>query len=657
MKTDSNGLAIFLNATQGVKAHYHAPYAMPSLIAEAGVRAPRLKREAFGRTRNRIIAELAVVLIILAGCTIRIPASSSTVLSRFAPDINPNVWQALSIFALSGVKIDSQEELDYKLEIAAQEAYEAYGSKMSAIMLENKELPEDIRLSIGCGITDMHFGPDLKRARGRIGGIWDMGSQLTIDQAQFGWKFIRSEITSISGYPLNSYVKPFQQLCDSEKALLAPSFSYQVYLGDESKPHAGPFDYTGNLISAIAAYHSTRQITSSDLIKAWVGPSAYEAAEDASNAFTEEELSRWLAKNFLIQVASPITGKPFEPDHREFSRGNGFVTVITDKDDIAKLKSAVINAGMFIDNSAYAKVPEGYDWSALDNCTWCYYRIYGNKDVIAEGVVFCEWDGENGVEGYNLSHPSNRFIRSSFVLPNVMYNPDFWKPEKRAELHAAYEAANKPAPDYEEWLGSRTDNELAAIVWQLGYSPGGIFSTRATRQPSAETLYPPQNKRDFAILEWVDPAEVNGLPTHDLIPTQAQGEDSTYYRSVLFGDSAPLTWFAKTGVKRITTPEEWCKLAYSKAQRREIIRAYASGERGADKAKVKDFGPPYTTPDEELFLPIYRDFEPYQGYFERVDTPSLRGKAKAQLGREPKDMIYFRIYGAERVIAEGVWVR
>lgn len=661
MKTDATMFETFISAAQGVKSRYHAPYAMPSLTAEAAKRAPVLKRAAARRIRNRYIVEAIALLIILAGCTIRIPASSSAVLARFAPDIKPNVWQALSIFALSGMQISSQEELDYKIEIAAQEAYETYGSSMSAIMLENRELPEDIRLSIGCSITETFFGPDMTRARGKVGGIWDMGSQLAIDQAQFGWKFIRDELSSIGGYPLNSYIKPFQQLTDSEKALLAPSFSYQLYLGDESKSHAGPFDYTGNLISAIAAYHRQKQITSSDLIKAWVGPAAYEAGQDASKAFTDEELSRWLAKNFLIQVASPITGKPFEPNHREFSRGNGFVTEITDKEDIAKLKAAVIHAGMFIDNSDYAMAPKNYDWSELNTCTWCYFRIYGNKDVIAEGVTFCEWDSVNGVEGYNISHPSNRFMRSSFVLPNFMYNPDFLKPEKRAELHAFYEAANKPAPDYEEWLKHRNLAELGYIAWNQGYKPGVAFTTKETKKLPMTTEPWPAEKKDYYVLwphEGLSSEDVDGLPISDPIGKDENFSEKSYlFQTALGGDTSPIRWFADKGVRQITKPEWWCELAYSKEQLQQIIIAYAKGREAGALEKVKEIGLPYTTLGVDLFLPIYRDFEPYQGYFERVDTPSLREKARAKLGHEPKDMIYFRIYGEERVIAEGVWVR
>ncbi len=460
MKTDSNELAVFLDAAQGVKAHYHAPYAMPSLIAEAGTRAPKLKREAFRRTRNRVIAELAVVLIILAGCTIRIPASSSSALRRFAPDIKPNVWQALSIFALSGVKINSQEELQQQLQAVAQVCYEKYAAKLSASRFETMALPIDIQESIGSNI-DENIVNDLDpwRDRGMIGGYRITNLRLATDKAQYGWKPIREQLKSIGGLPLNSPVKPYSECTPEEKALLAPSYSTQVYLGERSIDRTRNGEYAANLLCAVAANMPGHQITSTDLVDQWLGASAYEAMHDAAKAFSVEEADRWISKNFLVPVASPVTGKLFEPNHPEYSRGNGFIKEITDEGQIKQLVNAVIQAGVMIGDDDYARAPQDFDWNVFGGLRWIYFRLYGESEIIAEGVLFGYWSDQTEI--------GLIYHRVGLELANLIYHPVVNdSTQLRATLKARIAEAMEPAPDYEEWLAKQDQATLAAYVWQ-----------------------------------------------------------------------------------------------------------------------------------------------------------------------------------------------
>ncbi len=156
------------------------------------------------------------------------------------------------------------------------------------------------------------------------------------------------------------------------------------------------------------------------------------------------------------------------------------------------------------------------------------------------------------------------------------------------------------------------------------------------------------------------PEDVNGLPTEDpLAPiNELSPKENQLIAGVLEGDKSPIAWFADTGVKRIHNGKELVRNLYAEDEMRILLRSVSVEHREFGREMRRKVMFPYKRVGvESLFLPIYRDFEPYQGYFERVDTPGLREKAQAQLGREPKDMIYFRIYGAERVIAEGLWVR
>jgi hypothetical protein len=660
MKTDSNGLAVFFEAAQGVKAHYHAPYAMPSLIAEAGARAPKLKRAETLRTRNRLTVFAVVVLIIFAGCTIRIPASSSAILARFAPDIKPNVWQALSIFAFSGMHVNSQADIEDSISTSAEQAYNHYAAAQTYRMFKDMQLPEDIRKQIGCSITQDYYGPDPLRARGKRGGISKLGMQIRIDQAQFGWRPIRDQLASIGEFPLNSKVKQFDELTESEKALIAPLYDAQPYLGSSSIPVARG-EFTVDLLCGAALNLREKQLTANDLVYMWLGATAFSAKREATKVFTKPETDRWLARNFMLPVTSPVTGKLFEPNHSEFSRGNGFITEITNPRDVTTLKASLRNANLLLNmwNSiwTYVEAPAGYDWDGLerfDKCRWFYFRLYGEESVIAEGVYLSSWE-----EGYWLG-PTAAFTRPTANFPATLYVPWDMRDDGLPRQSDNWRQAFKPAPDYDTWLASQSKRDLADIVWSIGDKTGQNLTPRRQLAVSKESRICDVEDLRKGIIQGLMPGDIGGLPTQDPLKAQQdlEAEEVKLISDTLGGDKSAIGWFADTKLGRITSQIDWVLAIFTLHELREIARAYSVGGYKGASDKAKSYGRPgYTAGVGGIFLPIYRDFEPYQGYFERVDTPALRGKAREQLGKEPKDMIYFRIYGAERVIAEGVWVR
>jgi len=70
----------------------------------------------------------------------------------------------------------------------------------------------------------------------------------------------------------------------------------------------------------------------------------------------------------LSKYLSPITGKLIVLDAEEFSPGNAYFRVITEKEYLEKLKRK------------YGPPPE-------PNCYYVYYRAYGENEVIAQGIT------------------------------------------------------------------------------------------------------------------------------------------------------------------------------------------------------------------------------------------------------------------------------
>ena len=257
--------------------------------------------------------------------------------------------------------------------------------------------------------------------------------------ARFGWKPIRDQLDSIGGLPLNSVVKPVEELTQQERALLAPSYDMQLYLGARSGPGSGVRTYglAGSLAQSAKTTWSAR-----DYVTSTLGPEGYVAMVEAKRAFSKTEADRWLAKNFLAQVASPVTGRVFEPDHREFSRGNGYIQKIADKAQIWTIQQAVRDANILEGFKEHVEAPPDYDWPGLEDVNWFYIRIYGESEVIAEGVWAYD---EHGYPSPALTSP-------------------FYVEKARAHAEGRRITAQQPAPDYEEWLAARNHDELVMIA-------------------------------------------------------------------------------------------------------------------------------------------------------------------------------------------------
>lgn len=170
----------------------------------------------------------------------------------------------------------------------------------------------------------------------------------------------------------SAYLKPYKELTRKEKLLLARRIPI---IG--GKPHYYPssqmdFDLVDVLISASKA-----------------GP----AAEDASLDKKREVAATWYAydnyhfyfsltqdeidetvKELSAGLASPISGNAINPFEKEFSPGNAYCKRVTEKGELEKL----------YERDSYLR--RYFLPSQFKSREYLYYRIYGEKSVIAEGM-------------------------------------------------------------------------------------------------------------------------------------------------------------------------------------------------------------------------------------------------------------------------------
>lgn len=520
-----------------------------------------------------------------------------------------------------------------------QEEYEKHVTEVFLNELVKMTLPDDIADSIGSFVDEITEPLDLGRASGMVGGLSqqkDMTEHYR-DMVQFGWKPIRSQLESIEGLPLDSAVEPYEQLTSRERALLSPIYTRQRFVGDDSSPGSGMLPYT----LALLCTHDPRVDERLDGLDArayarrLIGSEGYLGMVEARRAFSPAEAERWLAKNFLARVASPVTGRIFEPDHPEFSRGNGYIKRITNPSSVQQLEKAVVDAGVVELDNTYAHAPPGHDWPALKQIEWFYFRIYGEDSVIAEGIIPMD----------SVSFPAR-----------ALHAEDFSERTLRRFRERLAEA-RKPAPDYEEWLHARTTAEIG------DYAAGLLRNTRlddALRIPldTSGASNDELNALRRGNLRGLKTDSISGLPLDDPLPAPSdlEQDERVLIATALSGDNSALNWFRATGATAITSMAEWMQYSFSRDQLLGLLRASSSPAKETLNDYLRKLLPPYAagTP-YSYFLPIYRDFEPYQGYFERIVEPEALAKVEKAAGRSVKDVIYFRLYGAERVIAEGVW--
>jgi len=460
--------------------------------------------------------------------------------------------------------------------------------------------------------------------------------QFSLSWRQYGWKPIRGILTEVEGLPLDSPVKPIDELTPAERALLWPYFPYQNYLGGQTGDNYiwGPIEATIWVLQR----RKLREVSALECLKNEGGLGG--DAILAESAFTRAEYERWFARNHLTRYASPVSRRVFEPDHPTYSRGNGYVRRITEPEAVAAINQAVEQAGMVLLRSwtygRFVPAEPGHIWD-LSDVSWYYFRLYGEKEgsVIAEGLL-PRW-------------------RNSWPPAPLTYqgkDPKYrtrWK-ERRERLKARM-------ANYEEWLAARSDQEVAEILLReeaLAFYPvTAKYSVSGAHFSDTEVERLRRGDLPMGALDTVE-----GLPLRD--PLQPLSELAAYDKAtivgLLSGEDSALSWFMGLGIERIDSMEQWLRVAFTPEQLREMLLKWGTLKTPEFRRYLRlEVPPPYAAPvSSELMLPIFRDFEPWEGYFAKItDEKELARVAKAA-GYTPEAVYYFRLYGEDRILAEGL---
>ena len=172
---------------------------------------------------------------------------------------------------------------------------------------------------------------------------------------------------SYGPYKFIGDIKPLEELTEKELLLLGRVGPVDKDIS-ESVPEGNSnpmFVYLGDFSYKLAdQYLVTGQPTyNGDAFQVFYG-------DPMAKEFVVKEYRRnpkfWLFK--LSQCLSPITGKPIVLNAEEFSPGNAYFRVVTEKEYLRILRKR------------FGEMPE-------PNCYYVYYRVYGEKEVIAEGIT------------------------------------------------------------------------------------------------------------------------------------------------------------------------------------------------------------------------------------------------------------------------------
>jgi hypothetical protein len=160
----------------------------------------------------------------------------------------------------------------------------------------------------------------------------------------------------IGEYRFTDPIKPISELSRNEKLLL-----------DRVKPskdgkHTYGFGLSNACYDLVSEYGSSGK-TRLDANPIYGGM--------AIKGFFAPSIDKEQQQLFLDPYFSPVTGKPLKYDEEAFSRGNMYLRIVTQPRVLKSLRKA----GM---------VGKG------DNTLFVYYRVYGEAELIAEGVMMIQ---------------------------------------------------------------------------------------------------------------------------------------------------------------------------------------------------------------------------------------------------------------------------
>lgn len=174
----------------------------------------------------------------------------------------------------------------------------------------------------------------------------------------------------IPGLRPSGRVKPWYKLTRKERLLLKRYYPFRVL------PHEEPEYWQSDLLlttfSALIRNWWTHrnQLTISRPDELFTDYFDMRYMLDPRKRLKGQEWNHWV-ESWLYEYTSPITNKIFEPWHKQFSAGNGYFQLLLDS-------KVVDHLWEYLSEESQTSFPR-------DDTYFMYYRVYGERSVIAEG--------------------------------------------------------------------------------------------------------------------------------------------------------------------------------------------------------------------------------------------------------------------------------
>lgn len=211
---------------------------------------------------------------------------------------------------------------------------------------------------------------------------------------------------SFAGVSLSSEVKPLDKLTPAEERTLMVRFRMDGPPGHQYNATTQLRLLPMMAMSGHSELNSIRDIVEcerEDTRLPELG-SYVEWIRENRQKLDDREYARWFRESVSAYYTNWITGGLFEPWHEEFSPGNGIVREITDEADRAQLHELAVKQAS----------DQGDDYTAglleenPDAIAYFIYRLYGEHEIIKEGVAWCLRD--HGIARRPLQRDRNRVI-------------------------------------------------------------------------------------------------------------------------------------------------------------------------------------------------------------------------------------------------------
>jgi hypothetical protein len=217
-----------------------------------------------------------------------------------------------------------------------------------------------------------------------------------IEEFQRGtYNTLASKVASVSGEPLTDKLSAYNEMSITEKLLL-----YSDWAGTPTRDLPVYFELINRMnaanVQAITGYGMLDAVWNVSDITTLSGIYQKTGRDKA-------KLAQSLSEEWLPMFASPITLKLFEPWHKEWAAGQGYIFEITEPKDREKMADAAIayqiEQGISQEQPRSNDIPLGRpapkpsdSAGSMDYYKFFYYRIYGEKPghVLAEGVLQVE---------------------------------------------------------------------------------------------------------------------------------------------------------------------------------------------------------------------------------------------------------------------------